>query len=153
MTLADLKQRYFGSVAAHDGTTEIEFLIDGLSYLSALSREIEQTASGDRVYVLDWFFDPKLDLHGRVPTDPGFIEIGDLLAERASAGVDVRIVLNGAQYLGAFGAPGYSTCYDAMIDLRRRIPPGLLPHLWLRGCCMTGRVLSSPVASTRRRQW
>jgi phosphatidylserine/phosphatidylglycerophosphate/cardiolipin synthase-like enzyme len=122
--LSDLKQRYFGSVAAHDETTEIQFLVDGRRYLAALSQEIEQTGPADRVYLVDWFFDPKLDLRGRSPGDPGFIETGDLLAQRAAAGVDVRMVLNGAQYLGAVGAPGYSTCYDAMVDLTGRIPAG-----------------------------
>jgi len=32
--------------------------------------------------------------------------------------------LNGAQYLGAFGAPGYGTCYKAMQDLPGRVPSG-----------------------------
>jgi phosphatidylserine/phosphatidylglycerophosphate/cardiolipin synthase-like enzyme len=124
MALADLKQRYFGSVPAHDQTTEVEFLVDGRRYLATLAGEIEQTGAGDRVYLVDWFFDPNLDLRGRSPGDPGFIATGDLLAQRAAAGVDVRLVLNGAQYLGAVGAPGYSTCYDAMVDLVARIPAG-----------------------------
>jgi phosphatidylserine/phosphatidylglycerophosphate/cardiolipin synthase-like enzyme len=124
MPLPALKQRYFGSVAAHDETTEIQFLIDGRRYLAALAEEIEQTGPGDRVYLVDWFFDPTLDLRGRSPGDPGFIETGDLLAQRAFAGVDVRLVLNGAQYLGALGAPGYTTCYDAMVDLPARTPGG-----------------------------
>jgi phosphatidylserine/phosphatidylglycerophosphate/cardiolipin synthase-like enzyme len=124
MALSHLKQRYFGSVPAHDETTEIRFLVDGRRYLAALWQEIEQTGPDDRVFLVDWFFDPRLDLRGRSPSDPGFIETGDLLAQRAAAGVDVRIVLNGAQYLGALGAPGYSTCYDAMVDLEARLPSG-----------------------------
>jgi phosphatidylserine/phosphatidylglycerophosphate/cardiolipin synthase-like enzyme len=122
--LPDLKQRYFGSILAHDETTQIELLVDGRRYLGAIAAEIEQTGPGDQIYMVDWFFDPTLDLRGRAPGDPGFTETGDLLAERAAAGVDVRLVLNGAQYLGALGAPGYTTCYDAMADLTARIPPG-----------------------------
>jgi hypothetical protein len=124
MPLPDLKQRYFGSVPARDETTEVQFLVDGRRYLGAIAQEIELTGPGDRAYLVDWFFDPKLDLRGRAPDDPGFIETGDLLAQCAAGGVDVRLVLNGAQYLGAFGAPGYTTCYDAMVDLTARVPPG-----------------------------
>jgi phosphatidylserine/phosphatidylglycerophosphate/cardiolipin synthase-like enzyme len=124
VALAALKQRYFGSVPAHDNVTEVELLIDGRRYLGALAQEIEATTAGDRVYMVDWFFDPTLDLRGRAPGDPGYTQVGDLLAQRAAAGVDVRLVVNGAQYLGAVGAPGYGTCYDAMVDLIGRVPSG-----------------------------
>jgi phosphatidylserine/phosphatidylglycerophosphate/cardiolipin synthase-like enzyme len=127
VTLADLKQRYFGSIPAHDQTTDTQFIMDGRRYLAEMSQEIEQTTAGDRVYIVDWFFDPALDLRGRTPGDPGFVEVGDLLCQRAMAGVDVRLVLNGAQYLGALGAPGYGTCYDAMVDLVARDPVGAGP--------------------------
>jgi phosphatidylserine/phosphatidylglycerophosphate/cardiolipin synthase-like enzyme len=124
MALGDLKQRFFGAAPAHDETSEITFLVDGRRYLREIAQEIEQTGAGDRVYMVDWFFDPRLDLTGRVQGDPGFLEFGDLLAKKVVSGVDVRVVLNGAQYLGALGAPGYSTCYDAMVDLTARVPAG-----------------------------
>ena len=49
------------------------------------------------MYMVNWNFEPTLDISGRSPGAPGFREVGDLLAEKAEAGVDVRIVLNGAQ--------------------------------------------------------
>jgi phosphatidylserine/phosphatidylglycerophosphate/cardiolipin synthase-like enzyme len=88
--------------------------------LPAVEREIAQTTSGDRVYMVNWNFEPTLDISGKQPGSPGFRELGDLLAEKASAGVDVRIVLNGAQVLGAMGTPGYSPCWDARNDLIAR---------------------------------
>jgi hypothetical protein len=124
MPLSDLEQRYFGPIPAHDETTEIELLVDGRRYLSAIAQEVEQTGLGDRIYLVDWFFDPTLDLRGKAPSDAGFIQIADPLAQRAVAGVDVRLILNGAQYLGALGAPGYTTCFDAMVDVVARVPPG-----------------------------
>ena len=74
--------------------------------------------------MVHWNFEPTMDITGKQPATPGFRELGNLLAERAEAGVDVRIVLNGAQVLGAFGAPGYSPCWDARKDLIARLPPG-----------------------------
>jgi phosphatidylserine/phosphatidylglycerophosphate/cardiolipin synthase-like enzyme len=124
MTLSTLKQRYLAPLMAYDEVTEVEFLIDGATYLQAISDEITQTQSGDAVYLVGWFFEPELDLTGRPPGDPAHVQVGDLLVGKAAVGVDVRIVLNGAQYLGAFGAPGYGTCYDAMVDLLSRIPSG-----------------------------
>jgi phosphatidylserine/phosphatidylglycerophosphate/cardiolipin synthase-like enzyme len=123
MARSPLKQQFLGSVQA-DESTEIELLLDGRRYLEAIAQELEQTVPSDRFYLVNWFFDPKLDLRGRWPGSQGFLEVGDLLAQKAADGVDVRVVLNGAQYLGALGAPGYTTCYDAMVDLRARRPPG-----------------------------
>jgi phosphatidylserine/phosphatidylglycerophosphate/cardiolipin synthase-like enzyme len=123
MTLPTLKQRYFAPLVAHDETSAIEYLVDGGTYLQAVADEIGLTQSGDAVYLAGWFFEPTLDLTGIPVGQPGHVDVADLLAGKAAAGVDVRVVLNGAQYLGALGAPGYGTCYDAMTDLQTRIPP------------------------------
>jgi phosphatidylserine/phosphatidylglycerophosphate/cardiolipin synthase-like enzyme len=119
-----LKGRYFGPALAFDEDTEITFLVDGKEYLGALELEISVTKAGDRVYLLDWFFDPTLDLSGRNPANPGFVEVGDLLAEKAFIGVDVRVVLNGGQFLGATDFASFYKNYVAMTDLRGRVPPG-----------------------------
>jgi phosphatidylserine/phosphatidylglycerophosphate/cardiolipin synthase-like enzyme len=119
-----LKGRYFGPAHAYDEETEISFLIDGKSYLGTLEREISGTSPGDRVYFVDWFFDPTLDLAGRKLGDPAFVEVGDLLAQRAAAGVDVRVILNGGQFLAAVNVASFFSNYQAMVDLRARVPPG-----------------------------
>ncbi|WP_067832510.1 phospholipase D-like domain-containing protein [Actinomadura kijaniata] len=124
MTLATLKQRYFANLPSDDETTAVEFCVDGVGYLRAAHDEIALTQSGDAVYLAGWFFDPNLDLTGHAPGDPAHLPVADLLADKAHNGVDVRLVLNGAQYLGALGAPGYGTCYEAMQHLRSRRPPG-----------------------------
>lgn len=130
MTLGSLKERYFGPATAYDQLTEVQFMIDGREYLGALAAEMELAAPGDRIYMLDWHFDPNFDIRGNMPGDVAYVEIGDLLVQRAAVGVDVRIVLNGAQYLGALGAPGYTTCYDAMMDLStRRTEESITPPL------------------------
>ena len=49
MTLSTLKQRYLAPHMAYDEVTEVEFLIDGATYLQAISDEITQTQSGDAV--------------------------------------------------------------------------------------------------------
>jgi phosphatidylserine/phosphatidylglycerophosphate/cardiolipin synthase-like enzyme len=122
-TPTTLKSRYFGPAHAFDEETEISFLIDGRDYLGTLEDEITKTLAGDRVYLVDWFFDPTLDLGGRKPGDAGFLEVGDLLAQRASAGIDVRVILNGGQFLASVNAASFFSNYLAMVDLRARVPP------------------------------
>src|ERR1700712_3160393 len=46
-----------------------------------------------------------MDLTGRGPTDPAYQSIVDLLAEKAAAGVDVRVMLSGAVLSGSLPWP------------------------------------------------
>src|ERR1700712_5068462 len=46
-----------------------------------------------------------MDLTGRGPNDPGYQSIVDLLAEKAAAGVDVRVMLSGAVLSGSLPWP------------------------------------------------
>lgn len=122
--LSDLERRYLGPARAYREDTEIEFLIDGRTYLGELDAAIRATDPGDRVYLVDWFFDPTLDLGGRKLGDPDFMEIGDLLAIKQQAGVDVRVIINGGQFLGVTNAASFYSNYTALTNLRARIPPG-----------------------------
>jgi phosphatidylserine/phosphatidylglycerophosphate/cardiolipin synthase-like enzyme len=122
--LDDLTRRYFGPTGYYVENTEIEYLIDGKRYLSALDAEIRATTKGDRVYLVDWFFDPTLELSGRAVGDPNYLEIGDLLAICQQEGVDVRVIVNGGQYLGATNFASYHSNWTALADLRGRVPPG-----------------------------
>lgn len=123
-TLTILKGRYFGPARAFDEETEITFLIDGSDYLGALEHEIDLTTANDRIYLVDWFLDPTLDISGKKLGDPGFREVADLLAEKALANVDVRVILNGGQFLAAINVASFFSNYLALVDLRERTPPG-----------------------------
>ncbi|MFF4128253.1 phosphatidylserine/phosphatidylglycerophosphate/cardiolipin synthase family protein [Microbispora rosea] len=123
-TLNELVIRYFGPTGYYAQNTEIEYLIDGKRYLGALDAEIRATVKGDRIYLVDWFFDPTLDLGGRTLGDADFLEIGDLLAIKQQDGVDVRVVINGGQFLGSTNFASYRSNWTALTNLRGRVPPG-----------------------------
>lgn len=92
-TLSDLTSRYLdGDVAVSVETTKVEPLIDGKAYFEAVYTAIESTAGGDVVYILGWAFDDKM-------TGPRTTGIGDLLADKAKLGVDVRVILTAGVYL------------------------------------------------------
>lgn len=82
--LRALEARWFDRAIApvHGGTT-VEPLVDGERYQGAVLEAIARTAtSSDSVLILAWQLDPE------------WRDLGPLLASRADAGVDVRIVLN-----------------------------------------------------------
>ena len=122
--LSDLEARYFGPAQIYREDTEIEFLIDGSRYLAALDAEIRATAAGDRIYLVDWFFDPTLELGGRKAGAADYLEVGDLLAAKQHAGVDVRVVLNGAQYSSRVATIPFGVTWSAYTDLQARVPAG-----------------------------
>lgn len=122
--LSDLEGRYFGPAQSYSEDTEIEFLIDGSRYLATLDAEIRATAAGDRIYLLGWFFDPTVELGGRKAGDADYMEAGDLLAAKQHAGVDVRVVLNGAEYLSLAATIPFGVTWSAYTDLQARVPPG-----------------------------
>lgn len=98
MTLDALKGRYLDAAAApifDAGEDDIEPLIDGVRYLDEVYKAILATGQGqeDLVYITNYWFDAFLK-----PSDSWQQPIGALLADRASKGVDVRIVLNGALF-------------------------------------------------------
>jgi len=91
-TLADLESKYFpGTLGAvpHAQDTEVIAHIDGVAYFSALATAINATSgTGDVIYIVGWAFDTALKL-----LDPAPPTIMELLAQKAVAGVDVKVVL------------------------------------------------------------
>ena len=72
----------------------VEPLIDGSEYFAAVGAAIGQTRGpGDAIYLLTYQIDP----HWKLPGDPSGLSIAELFAQKAAAGVDVRIVLNGTR--------------------------------------------------------
>ncbi|WP_250280077.1 hypothetical protein [Frankia sp. Cppng1_Ct_nod] len=126
-SLETLKKRYFGpSAMVFDESTEILYFVDGRSYFKAIRDAIAATVTGDQIYSLGWWFDPNFQLYGGLtpPTLPLHVKVGDLLADRKHNEVDVRIILNGAQYLAASKAASFQINWDALEDLLGRVPPG-----------------------------
>lgn len=100
MGLKDLESKYLdvtaSSPAIYRGNTLVEPLIHGKNYFGAIYECICTTSRKeppDAIYIVGWQFDPSLDLQtGKLGTPQA---IGQLLAEKAAAGVDVRLILNG----------------------------------------------------------
>ncbi len=98
--LASLVNRYFaadvGTGGAFDDDSEVTPIIDGADYFSQIAASIDATSGpDDLIYVLTWELETDWDLHA----DSGpFRPLGELLAKKAAAGVDVRVVLNGHLY-------------------------------------------------------
>jgi phosphatidylserine/phosphatidylglycerophosphate/cardiolipin synthase-like enzyme len=131
--LDDLKTAYFGSATAHDEVTDITYFVDGRDYFRAIRDAIAATVSGDAVYMVGWWFDVAFEPYGTATpaTLPSLKTIGQLLADRANSGVDVRVVINGAQYLGVTSlTPAWQSNFIHMRALQALLPPGAsLPPL------------------------
>lgn len=120
----DLVGRFFAAtdaashpIATHVDDVEVDLIVDGDRYFTEIFDAIAGTTSGDDVLIVGWTFETTM----RKGTHP---EIGDLLAARKAAGVNVHVVLNGSLYQNALGSP-FQQSLDALIDLReKRIPAG-----------------------------
>lgn len=98
MLLTALESKYLDTSVApiYSANTEIEPLIDGEKYFTAIYNAINNTSSGDSVFIVGWQFSPALNLRtGEVVASSSGDSIGALLATKRTQGVDVRIVLNG----------------------------------------------------------
>ncbi|HEX6870559.1 MAG TPA: phospholipase D-like domain-containing protein [Micromonosporaceae bacterium] len=119
-----LKARYFGPAPAVDNLTEVEFFIDGQRYYEDLDRELDLLGPGDRLYVLDWYHQPFWDIRDRQPGDAGHRPIGERFAQKAHAGVDVRIILSGGNYWTMTTVPPFFNEYQALRELTSLVPAG-----------------------------
>lgn len=91
----------------HRQNTEVIAQVDGVDFLRAIEEAIARTRGpGDLIHILAWRFDADLDLRGRDAGDPGFEPIGEILARKAAAGVDVRVILDGSLVFSNFPPPG-----------------------------------------------
>lgn len=102
-------------------------LRDGVEYFDALDNAISATrGAGDAIYVLAWRLDASLDLRGR--TGAAATPIGQVLATKAAARVDVRLVLWTGYIMGDPGTlPIANPCQDnfrAAQSLRTQTAPG-----------------------------
>jgi phosphatidylserine/phosphatidylglycerophosphate/cardiolipin synthase-like enzyme len=130
MALEDLERTYLnvapGAPPIFRGNTEITPLIDGVAFFDALHAAISGTAGpGDAVFVVAWQIDIAWNLltGNAVPdTDPG--SLAQLLAGKAAAGVDVRLILNGSLYINWLGPAPFGRNLRAARRLRELKVPG-----------------------------
>jgi phosphatidylserine/phosphatidylglycerophosphate/cardiolipin synthase-like enzyme len=83
-----------------EGDTEWTPFVDGVGYFTELAERLAAVGPGDAVLVAGLQVAPDLDLHGRTADDPGYRPLGDLLAELAHDGADVRVLLSGGVFSG-----------------------------------------------------
>ena len=103
-SLNDLVGRYLppGTEACPTFTENSLFepIIDGVTYFTELAGHMAALGPGDAVYIASYQADPQLDLTGRSAGETGYRPFTDVLAEKAAAGTDVRIVLSAAEFSG-----------------------------------------------------
>lgn len=120
-TVADLEAKYFPldpAVIPHSQDTEVIAHIDGVAYFAALAAAISATSgTGDVIYIVGWVFDPDTTLLApeTIPAPPS---IKELLATKAAAGVDVRIVL----WAGRNQLPDNATDFGELAYWMNRLP-------------------------------
>lgn len=135
MALSDLETKYLaannynaGSPEAADppifrANTVVEPLIEGSNYFRAIHSAISATSGpGDAIYIVGWRFNPEMNLlNGELVTIDSPLAIGNILATKCAAGVDVRLVLNGTLALFWVPIPWGETLANCQM-LRRFVP-------------------------------
>ena len=91
-TLSSLESRFFPSPGGPDAApfsraASFEPIIDGADYFAAIAKEIDALKPGDSWWVAGWWVNVDF------PLVRGDRHLGDLLVERAAAGVDVRVIV------------------------------------------------------------
>jgi phosphatidylserine/phosphatidylglycerophosphate/cardiolipin synthase-like enzyme len=91
MALGALERRYFPTPGGHDAApfsraATVEPIVDGRDYFAAIERTIDALGPGDAWYIAGWWVDVNFTFARGGPT------LGDLLIDRAAAGVDVRVI-------------------------------------------------------------
>ncbi len=80
-------------------------VIDGVGYFTELQVAMAAAGPGDSILLSGLQMEPQMDLTGRHADDPAYRPVVDVLAEKASQGVDVRILLSGAVISGSLQWP------------------------------------------------
>lgn len=103
--LRSLRERYLRPGTAACPTfvedSEWEPVIDGIEYFAQIRSLIERAGPGDSVFATGLQIESDMDLSGLRPGDDGYRPLSDVLAEKADAGVDVRILLTAAVFSGS----------------------------------------------------
>lgn len=136
MALSDLEKKYFAADNYFEATpmtanppifranTHVNDLMEGSNYFSAIHNTISATSRGDAVYIVGWRFNPAINLlTGKEDGIAAPTSIGNLLATKCAAGVDVRLVLNGTLILYWVKLPWFESLGNCRV-LRGLLPSG-----------------------------
>lgn len=103
--LGQLQERYLrpGTQACPTFVEDSEWVpvVDGVEYFAQVRALIEQAGPGDSVFATGLQIEPDMDLTGLRPDEEGYRPLIDVLADKAAAGVDVRILLTAAVFSGS----------------------------------------------------
>jgi phosphatidylserine/phosphatidylglycerophosphate/cardiolipin synthase-like enzyme len=103
--LSELTCRYLvpGTAACPTFVENTEWVpvVDGMAYFAQVLELLEQAGPGDSVFLTGLQIEPDMDLTGLRPSDEGYRPLSDRLAEKAAAGVDVRVLLTAAVFSGS----------------------------------------------------
>jgi phosphatidylserine/phosphatidylglycerophosphate/cardiolipin synthase-like enzyme len=116
-----------GECPTYVENTEWLPLVDGAAYLPELADRLSELDAGDSLVIHGFEFDARLDLRGLQPGDPGYLSLGQRLAQLAADGVDVRIVLAGQRAAALLPVPalaGFRRNVAIARGLQRYRPPG-----------------------------
>lgn len=104
-TLEDLAGRYLvpgtEQCPTFDQDSEWIPVIDGVDYFAQVSELLDRAGPGDSFFATGLQIESDMDLTGRRPGEPGYRPLTDVLAAKAAAGVDVRILLTAAVFSGS----------------------------------------------------
>ncbi len=127
--LKDLEAKYLlcdkDSPRIYSQDSQVEYIIDGVDYFRRIHDLIQSTRKGDTIWISGLSLDPHFDLLNRPQGDPDRQDLGDLLAQKAADGVDVRILVASGLVTSSLPVPKrflFRRNTLPAIDLRTRIP-------------------------------
>jgi phosphatidylserine/phosphatidylglycerophosphate/cardiolipin synthase-like enzyme len=104
--LNELINRYLSSaVTVHPEDSTIEVVLDGNDWMRRALDLLTSLGPGDAAYICGLQLNPDMDLTGREASQPDYEPLGELLADLAVAGVDVRVILAGAVLSASIARP------------------------------------------------
>src|SRR5262245_57581978 len=107
--LPGLETRYFPpagtDVAPVSRRSTVAPIIDGYHYFDELNQQINALQNGDAWYVAGWWFDIGFQFYSGE-------RLGDLLEDRAAAGVDVRVIICANRQVVTIGLPPFYTIME-----------------------------------------
>ncbi|MFD0516507.1 phospholipase D-like domain-containing protein [Paractinoplanes durhamensis] len=92
-------------MTSHYANSSVEFVVDGRQWMHRMRELLTSLGPGDAAYICGLQLEPDMDLTGKLPGEPGFQPLGELLAGLATDGVDVRVILAGAVVSSSIARP------------------------------------------------
>jgi hypothetical protein len=131
--LDQLISSYLSSaVTVHPEDSAIELVLDGNDWMRRALDLLTSLGPGDAAYICGLQLNPDMDLAGRDASRPDYEPLGELLADLAVAGVDVRVILAGAVVSASIARPVIGPFHQNVRSAQRlqrwRLRPGAGGH-------------------------